>query len=222
MVVSKLIPSAIVTVLLVLGAGYVAWQQFGSLQATPVQLIFSPAATSSPDTTAGWKTYRNEKYGFEFQYPTLGTKVKIDENELVPGERLRVKIRHWVEKRNGYSGSFAMGIYSNPEHFDLETWFSKSVDIDNLLKNSHKYEDRKLDNGVEILAITKRPMPPGYFEVGGPVSEYYFMFPSRAYAGALERGQDNDLDSLGYAGATGADKVTELESQVLSTFKFTK
>lgn len=52
------------------------------------------APTPTPDKTPNWKTYRNEKYGFEFRYPPRGiiADFEKDPKEWIEGEcRLTIK-----------------------------------------------------------------------------------------------------------------------------------
>jgi hypothetical protein len=88
---------AIVALLIVVSAVAV-WQseqamhQIQPLQPSPSQARPEPtpatdAATNlSPDTTATWKTYRNEKYGFELKYPpSLFLQYEATEKDILDG-----------------------------------------------------------------------------------------------------------------------------------------
>ncbi len=62
-------------------AGFFAYKtqnlvkEITKLKSVPTQIA---SATPTPDPTADWKTYTNEKYGFEFKYPeSINTKNKI-------------------------------------------------------------------------------------------------------------------------------------------------
>ena len=60
----------------------------------------TPAPTSSPDLTAGWKTYTNTKYGFSLKYPSDWSEKIIEENQslnlLLIAENKKVQM--WVSK----------------------------------------------------------------------------------------------------------------------------
>jgi hypothetical protein len=88
---------AIVALLIVVSAVAV-WQseqamhQIQPLQPSPSQARPEPtpatdAATNlSPDTTATWKTYRNEKYRFELKYPpSLFLQYEATEKDILDG-----------------------------------------------------------------------------------------------------------------------------------------
>jgi hypothetical protein len=63
----------LIAVLLVLGGG-VYWYatQRTSSDKPVVGSLSIDLATTSQNTIPGWKTYRNDRYGFEFQYPDDG------------------------------------------------------------------------------------------------------------------------------------------------------
>lgn len=170
--------------------------------------------------TSTWQIYRNEEYRFEFKYPTLGKMMRITDTKRIPGEGLDIHIDRWSEKRREYSTCFRMFITLNPEHFDLEAWFSKNIDVDDSLKKNNNYEYKRLSNGMEILTLNNLSFPPGYLESLGPIDDAYItMSPFRDYIVFFSRGQNYDLRDLGY---DTNEKIRELENQILSTFKFTR
>jgi len=69
--VNKKLVMAIAAVLLLLTAGSIAayFLVFKNQTAQPSP-IPTPEATATPDPTANWETYTNEKYGFSLKYPT--------------------------------------------------------------------------------------------------------------------------------------------------------
>lgn len=50
-----------------------------------------------PDTTANWKTYRNEKYGFEFRYPEEWGELKIELPENEPDFSFKETLTQQIE-----------------------------------------------------------------------------------------------------------------------------
>jgi len=81
----------------VVGGGILAYQYWWLPKEETKISEIEPPAVKAPeevppeeileDETAGWKTYRNEKYGFEFQYPT---RWKVDEDASIPFVQLQV------------------------------------------------------------------------------------------------------------------------------------
>ena len=55
----------LIALFIIIAGGFFAWQYFGTLE----QIQPRPAEQTTKDETTGWKTYQNEQYGFEFQYP---------------------------------------------------------------------------------------------------------------------------------------------------------
>lgn len=82
-----LAPIALVIVAAVLlGMGGFVWYFFAYVWAVPPSTagdIYSPPSLDlsyvNPETLSDWKTYRNEKYGFEFQYPNVSESFSKEE-----------------------------------------------------------------------------------------------------------------------------------------------
>lgn len=76
------------------------------------------AATSTPDETADWKTYRNDKYGFEMRYP-------LDWQEQLYGDGIAFLSASTIEyyKQGVYTDiipDIGISILSNPDNGPIE------------------------------------------------------------------------------------------------------
>lgn len=60
----------VIIVVLLLGGGYVAYQKYQQPTTDNQSLTTSEKETAESAVIKDWKTYRNEKFGFEFTYPS--------------------------------------------------------------------------------------------------------------------------------------------------------
>jgi len=61
-----------IVIVLLLGGGILAWQYSRAPKAPEGEVgILEEEEVVAEDETAGWKTYRNEEYGFKIKYPPL-------------------------------------------------------------------------------------------------------------------------------------------------------
>ncbi len=83
---AKLVTSMFILIILLLGSSVFLFYQNSQLKKQVAALSTpSPTASATSDPTANWKTYKNDKYGFEFKYPTSyqeNTKISPPESNL--------------------------------------------------------------------------------------------------------------------------------------------
>ena len=92
--------------LLVLGSGAYAgiWYWQNQQVANEVAPTFTPRPSALPDPTAGWKTYTDTQYGFEFKYPA-----------------------DWIQEQNSiYSPEAPKGIYGVGDKITVESFVNNS------------------------------------------------------------------------------------------------
>lgn len=84
------------------------------------QISISPEATSTQvikDETADWKTYRNEKYGYEVKYPNnwegIETSLTTDYASFTP------------EKKDMAQAGFWIRVYENSNKLSIKDWWDK-------------------------------------------------------------------------------------------------
>lgn len=99
---SLLLTTALVTLLAIAGAFWFTKNQASSLlvhEATvvPTEELVAETLSSEPINTSDWKIYRNEKFGFEFQYPS-GYKIDEGETEYDREKTYTIAVRDVDEK----------------------------------------------------------------------------------------------------------------------------
>lgn len=185
----------------------------------------TPSPTPTPDKTPNWKTYRNEKYGFEFRYPPKGiiADFEKDPKEWIEGEcGLTIKEetrKDWVNPQRDIQ-LITCGNYFTVY---IKTGFKS---IDNYFSNlSETYDIHDLYN-IEKINI------PGADEavlIGSFRSEVWkdMGYPPLAYSSAIyyrngiiyEVASDQDIMSEGDCLLQiPADK--EKKQEILRSFKF--
>jgi len=165
------------------------------------------------DAPNSWKTYRNGEYGFEFEYPQLGSGSSIEEIQKIPDDLFLKTISL------GYNSSSSQRclvllfwIVRNNDSNSLLDWFSQ-YDGDVLLK-SGSFQLKQVQGGGEMVLMTN-PIPREY--EGGPVGGAYVMSPSMDYVVGVGGPQDNDPSCT--ANAYGKEAREQME-RIVSTFKF--
>ena len=147
----------LITVILILGYAILAWSMNLWPFAASSEMAVSPTPTSSvsttPDVTAGWKTYTNIAYGYSIQYPaTWAVKVVFDSTQYsqnqvtIEGSEGSVSIYENADLGGGLcasSGGILTQIQTAAGSFmscvDSRGMRSDSGDSSNLLSGKNKY-----------------------------------------------------------------------------------
>lgn len=78
--------------------------------------------------TSDWKSYRNEEYGYEVQYPSTAACSFLDYNPFDPFEAI-VKVTHAIkiefDKESTWTGYFEIYVLENSSRRSLKDWVEK-------------------------------------------------------------------------------------------------
>ena len=186
----------------------------------PLLLTTSP----TPNETAEWKTYRNEEYGFEFQYPTdwnvqTATPTEQEETEFVVSAEINLKSKEvytftkpWMEFYSIYP-AFQVFIKREPfeDYFFTERDYNCDLEVEGCMF-LFKYTQTNFNGLPARKADAQFPdEPPSFYEgIGGEILPYsYIVF----------NYQDKGI-SLSYPHEDFTGNYDPVYDQILSTFRF--
>jgi hypothetical protein len=134
----------------------------------PVQKEPPPILTLSPNSPLDWQTYRNEEYGFEFQYPE-----EWIEQSSLSSEKVNFYSKEWRLEEDPFNKNKI-----GPEAGI--SYYSNEPDVDDLIKklfpNLAKYTtiEEAVDGEIDVI---------GYGEklIGGENASYIFIAGERGW-----------------------------------------
>jgi len=166
--------------------------------------------TAAP--TAGWETYTNTAYGYQFRHP-VGWSFTVDVLNTDPTKPLYV-IRQGIQSNNIDDYRILVRAWENPDELSLSEWLQFMKDANAL---PLPVEDLDLTPNTEVggedaLQFWSDPLSrgtePGECVQACPVLSVYFVHGDKAYAVQLNYLREFDEESF------------VLFSQVLATFEF--
>jgi hypothetical protein len=98
--------------------------------------------------TSDWQTYRNEEYGFEFEYPENW---ELTENEY---KVIMLKSPNFDNKKIDYGGDIVFHIVDNPNNHDFLDLFDTYTGSSRLWPLQYEYELTKINN-IEVIKFPK-------------------------------------------------------------------
>lgn len=178
-----------------------------------ITTLKSAKMTPIPTPTSTWQTYKNEKYGFEFKYPST---LKLSVKNNIP------TLQHSIPYKN--YGDCDMSGLTNREYDSFED-FNISFEIKP--KNFHTYD--YFDGDYKNGDISGKYSYSGAEGCG--FTEYYLNYGDKtllvrknsvqAFSG-ISTYWNEQLDKiLAIPGVISSTESSQLFDQILSTFKFT-
>ena len=118
----------------------------------------STATITSEIDTSGWKTYRNEEYGFEFRYP--GELSVKDWAYKTPNWELLLYVG---QNKNISDGAVSIGVEKNIKHFDdwLILFPQDSINIRNVMIGVGNYKAKEVK--VNFYSVDSKVNALNYF-----------------------------------------------------------
>jgi hypothetical protein len=166
-------------------------------------LINREEISTNKDETANWKTYRNDEYGFEFKYPKDWTTGYIYKDDVLGRWSVKIISQKW----QGFLEDVKAGkTYCEGVCGDIEIYYQREIGYNTLEEYITKNQE-----GIEILSQIEFAGQKGYEIKDLGISQWYSILITK----------DNHLYEISFDHEEKSS-TTEIERQILSTFKFLK
>jgi len=192
-------------VVILAGVGFFGWIYWQKKTANPAPTIPAPVSTTSSSvvSTADWKTYTNDQYGFSFKYPT-GWIVNTKDPKgitLNSPQSVADKTKCTDAGESPYCKDDLTVFY-----FDTINGLTNNSNISNL--DDFIAKTSVLDGSKKITIGGY----PAYEGIKGDISAYYVIY--------IEK--DSHIYEIFFGKRSTKAELTSIETQILSTFQFTK
>lgn len=197
----------------------------------PEESVAKCEGVATEFSIVNWKAFRNEKYGFEFLYPSDLLGLKVDNKEII-------RLRHSIDYEHLDPCDFKGGapLLKQVEDFsvDIELWpqsFHKTIEERDsfltpyLQNNSLKIEpggfiEKAKIGNLEGYRIYSGIEGCGEFEYYFPISSDKTLVVTRHWVTELSRSGMNDQELENRPGVITSVEEDILFYQILSTFRF--